>query len=97
MVVSRSAMNNTGLWYRGGEVFDQCNSALKGCPKRLIVEYSVFAHNHATGVDCKSAALFLRSKAITSFFRVSLFNDRQKPSRQAGKKKKKTLKKSVFE
>ncbi len=41
--------------------FDQCNSALKGSPKSLKVEHSVFAHNHASGINCKGSALYLTS------------------------------------
>ncbi len=76
MVLSRSAMNNTGSWYGDGEdlnflspgsvldlrsrrVFYQCNSALMGSPRSIKVEYSVFAHNHASGVNCQGCALYL--------------------------------------
>ncbi len=61
MVVSKSDMNNTGSWLGDGEDFTQCHSALKGSAQSLKVEDSVFAHNHASGMNCKGLALFLRS------------------------------------
>ncbi len=63
MLVSRSQMNNTGLWFRNWDVHEQCNSALRGSAQRIIVEESIFAHNHASGINCEGAALYLGGNA----------------------------------
>ncbi len=58
MLVSGSQMNNTGSWFGGDDV--HCSSAVKGSAQTIIVENSVFAHNQASGKECKGAALSLR-------------------------------------
>ncbi len=63
MMISRSQMNDTGSWFGNGDVPEQCSSALKGSAQSVIVEDSVFAHNHASGTNCNGVALHLRSKA----------------------------------
>ena len=66
MMVFRSEMNNTGSWLGDWEDDEQCNSALKGNIQILKVESSVFAHNYASGVYCRGAALYIRSEAYWS-------------------------------
>ncbi len=61
VVVSRSEMNYTGSWFEDGEVLEQCSSALRGNAQMVKVEDSVFAHNQASGMNCKGAALYLRT------------------------------------
>ena len=61
MLVSRSQMNDTGSWFGHEQGFEQCYSALKGIALSLKVEDSVFAHNWASGMNCKGAALSIRS------------------------------------
>ncbi len=61
MLVSRSEMNDTGIWSGGGHV--HCHSALKGSPQHFKVEDSVFAHNRACGTNCKGTALHLMSNS----------------------------------
>ena len=60
MVISKSEMSYTGSWSGDAEDITQCNSALKGSVQSLKVEDSVFSHNHASGMNCKGSALFLR-------------------------------------
>ncbi len=58
-LISGSQMNSTGVWSGGGQL--QCHSALKGCPKHFKVADTTFAHNQASGMNCKAAAIFLMS------------------------------------
>ncbi len=58
VVVSRSEMNNTGSRSSDDE---QCSSTLRGSVQGFKIEGSVFAHNRASGKDCKGAALYLSS------------------------------------
>ncbi len=65
--ISRSEMNYTGSWFEDGEVLEQCSSALSGSAQIVKVEDSVFAHNRASGINCKGAALYLRSNVYKTF------------------------------
>ena len=59
MVISRSEMNYTGSWFGDEEFLEQCSSALKGSAEMVKIEDSVFAHNRASGMNCKGSALYL--------------------------------------
>ena len=68
MVVSRSEMNSTGSWSRGEEfteIPEQCSSAVRSSAQGLLVQDSLFAHNHAYGMNCKGAALYVTNNLIT--------------------------------
>ncbi len=71
VVISRSEMNYTGLWFGDEEFLEQCSSALKGSAEMVKIEDSVFAHNRACGMNCKGSALYLRT---------SVYKTRQLPS-----------------
>ena len=60
LMVSRSQLNGTGLWFRNWEVPEQCNSAIRGSAQIIFIKDSTFAHNYASGMNCKGAALYLR-------------------------------------
>ncbi len=61
VMVSRSEMNNTGMWFEDDEALEQCSSAIKGSAQTFRVEDSIFAHNRASGRNCTGAALYVRS------------------------------------
>ena len=57
--ISRSEMNYTGSWFNDEQVLEQCSSAFRGIAQIVKVEESVFAHNRASGMNCKGVALYL--------------------------------------
>ncbi len=59
MAISGSELNSTGSWSVGEEVHGHCYSALKGSSDYVNIDNSVFAHNRASGSNCKGAALYL--------------------------------------